>query len=114
MTVHADQAVVIALACHTGDRTDAEHEALLRVADRLDRDRNRYTSSNGRFAWGLTRTACTAPQHTGTGCPTCRTQEGRQLLVPPFTASAKREALVDEAGWSIAAAIVDQTRETTS
>ena len=46
MTVAEDQAAVVELACLTGDRTKAEQKALLRVAQRVDREINRQVSPN--------------------------------------------------------------------
>lgn len=108
MSVLSDLAHVVALAALTEDRNPAEQRALEQTALRLDRDRNRYTASNGRFDWEALPVACSAPWHRGGGrCRTCRTVDPLvQLNVHPFSDSAKAEPLVDEDGWSIAARYV--------
>lgn len=112
MTNAFDLAQTIALACETGDRTDPEHKALLRVAERLDTERNANTTSNRRRDRSALPVACTAPWHTGVDkCRTCSTMDPAvRLNVVPFTSAAKREPLTDDDGWSIAAYFVDATR----
>ena len=51
MTALDDLTVAVELACLTEDRTDAEQRALLRVARRIDEDRNANVVGN-RWAWG--------------------------------------------------------------
>lgn len=48
MTALDDMTLVVELACLTEDRTDEEQRALLRVAARLDREANRFTTTNRR------------------------------------------------------------------
>lgn len=48
-------AVVIELACLTEDRSKKEQKALLDVARRVDRERNRLTLTNPRVEYGVLR-----------------------------------------------------------
>lgn len=111
MSAASDWATVVAMACETEDRTPAEQKALERTAYRLDRDRNRFTSSNGRYDHDAPRVPCTAPGHSDTAkCPVCSMASDPccRLLVPPFTDRAKAEPLTDAHGWSIAHAAVQR------
>lgn len=116
----ADLAVVVALACETGDRSNAEQKALMEVARRLDDDRNRMASGNGRVdgfvsAGARNGVPCTYSTHHARsmreaarlGVDPCKCHGDD--LVYPFTEAAKAEALTDDNGWSRA---VDAVRET--
>lgn len=46
MTNLDDEATAIALACMTEDRTTSEQRSLLRLAMRVERERNKATSAN--------------------------------------------------------------------
>ena len=58
MTALDDERLVLLLACETLDRGDAEQDAMLRLAARLDARANRDTVTNARdgVAWRLYHT----------------------------------------------------------
>lgn len=100
MTTAEDLAVVVELALLTEDLTRPERAALLRVAQRVDREINRQTTSNPHLDGGVgldVMPPCTYPGDHGKTC-VCR---GDGVAREP------------RGGWSLLARRIEQRQETT-
>lgn len=106
-----DLAVVLHMVSETiEDRAKDEVDALVRLARRLDDDRNRMAQGNRRLDWsGVPLVPC---HFTTSGPHPASKREAESLglrqackcdgtgKVVPFLPSASEEALVDDYGWS--------------
>lgn len=112
---HQDLAVVLDLALLTDDLSRDELKAVRETARRLDQHRNWMVTGgqNDRVARPARTVPCTFSDHhlsgraaTRAGMPPCRCSGDG--VVPDFTDKARGERLTDDAGWSRAAATVDE------